>query len=184
MDGTHPDQAFAPTDLIGHHINHAAHAYGTAVWAMRHGGSADKALHSAERLLEPTPVWRHMLRTVTAPVAFKAGLDAVEGWLREADAFFGDAGERHLQRRVRNELAAIGVKVPRTGSGSTPPRLEKFGLTAREVEVLRLLKRGCTNTEIADRLVISIRTVESHVSNMLQKTGAEDRHQLPDAGGD
>jgi DNA-binding NarL/FixJ family response regulator len=50
--------------------------------------------------------------------------------------------------------------------------------------VLRLLKRGCTNTEIADRLVISIRTVESHVSNMLHKTGAEDRHQLPDAGGD
>ena len=173
-----------PIDLIGHHINHAAHAYGAAVWALRDGESADGAIEAAELLLEPTPYWRHLLRTVIAPIAFEAGIGAVEGWLREADAFCGHTGERHLQRRVRNTLSAIGVKVPRTSGGSVPPHLARLGLTAREVEVLRLLESGLTNTEIADRLFISIRTVESHVSNMLQKTGAEGRHQLPTTEGE
>ncbi len=184
LGGAHPDEAFGPTHLIGHHTNHAAYAYGTAVWALRDGESADAAIEAAELLLEPTPFWRHLLRTVIAPIACEAGIGAVEGWLREADAFCGHTGERHLQRRVRNTLSAIGVKVPRTSGGSVPPHLARLGLTAREVEVLRLLESGLTNTEIAARLFISIRTVESHVSNMLQKTGAEGRHQLPTTEGE
>ncbi|HEY5783711.1 MAG TPA: LuxR C-terminal-related transcriptional regulator [Microlunatus sp.] len=184
LDGAHPAEAFAPTDLIGHHVNHAAYAYGTAVWALRDGESADRAIEAAELLLEPTPFWRHMLRTVIAPVAREAGIDAVEGWLREADAFCSHTGERHLQRRVRNTLATIGAKVPRTSGGSVPPHLARLGLTAREIEVLKLLNSGLTNTEIAQRLFLSIRTVESHVSNMLQKTGAEGRRQLPATEGE
>jgi DNA-binding NarL/FixJ family response regulator len=125
-----------------------------------------------------------MLRTVVAPVAFHAGVPAVEGWLREAHAFCDANGERGLQRRVRQTLSTFGVKAPRTPSGSVPPHLARLGLTAREVEVLRLINFGLSNTEIADRLVISIRTVESHISNMLKKTGAEDRHHLPTAGGE
>lgn len=49
------------------------------------------------------------------------------------------------------------------------------GLTAREVEVLRLLARGLTNQAIADELVLSVRTVERHVANAYAKIGVRRR---------
>ena len=48
-------------------------------------------------------------------------------------------------------------------------------LTAREVEVLRLLAAGRTNRQIADELVIAISTVTSHVANIFGKTGSANR---------
>ena len=48
-------------------------------------------------------------------------------------------------------------------------------LTQREVEVLRLIARGKTDREIADELVVSVRTVTTHVSNILNKTDAANR---------
>jgi DNA-binding CsgD family transcriptional regulator len=52
------------------------------------------------------------------------------------------------------------------------------GLTPREAEVLALLQRRLTNAEIAEALYLSVRTVESHVSALLRKLGAEDRRSL------
>ncbi len=49
------------------------------------------------------------------------------------------------------------------------------GLTAREVEVLRLLVRGLSNREIADRLVISKKTASNHIEHIYAKTGATNR---------
>ena len=49
------------------------------------------------------------------------------------------------------------------------------GLTPREVEVLRLIATGASNQQIADRLVISDRTVARHVSNMFTKLGVSPR---------
>ena len=51
-------------------------------------------------------------------------------------------------------------------------------LTRRELEVLRLLARGYTYKEIAERLFISVKTVETHASNILRKTQTSNRHQL------
>lgn len=51
-------------------------------------------------------------------------------------------------------------------------------LTRRELEVLRLLARGYTYREIGERLFISIKTVETHASNILRKTQNSNRHQL------
>ena len=50
-------------------------------------------------------------------------------------------------------------------------------LTTREFEVLTLIGQGKTNQEIADELYIGIKTVKTHVSNILNKLGVEDRTQ-------
>ncbi|MCI0897044.1 MAG: response regulator transcription factor, partial [Chloroflexi bacterium] len=49
------------------------------------------------------------------------------------------------------------------------------GLTQREADVIRLIAQGKTDREIAEELIIAIRTVTTHVGNILNKTGAANR---------
>lgn len=65
------------------------------------------------------------------------------------------------------------TRIPRGPADDT--RANPAGLTARQVDVLRLLARGYTNAQIAGELVISARTVDSHVAAVLDKLGAPDR---------
>ena len=60
-------------------------------------------------------------------------------------------------------------------AGGTGP---DAGLTPREAEIAALVRQGLTNREIADALVVSERTVETHVSNVLRKTGHRNRREL------
>lgn len=81
-------------------------------------------------------------------------------------------GENFLKRA----LAMIPVPAP------APPRRKKLkrfgGLTAREREVAALVAQGKSNREIAEALVVSERTVESHVTNILSKLGFTSRAQI------
>jgi len=69
---------------------------------------------------------------------------------------------------VEAVLAAAGHRVPRRRTGPA-------GLTAREIDVLRLLARGLTNKEIAERLVISRKTVANHVEHIYTKIDVSTR---------
>jgi predicted ATPase/DNA-binding CsgD family transcriptional regulator len=61
---------------------------------------------------------------------------------------------------------------------ASPWPLTDAGVSEREAEVLDLVAQGATNAEIAARLFVSVRTVESHVSSLLRKLGADDRRAL------
>lgn len=79
-----------------------------------------------------------------------------------------------LARIVRAMLRERGARtIPR--GPSTLTRGNPAGLTARQVEVLRLVADGLTNAEIADRLVLSVRTVDTHVAAVLAKLGVATR---------
>ncbi|WP_269623562.1 helix-turn-helix domain-containing protein [Prochlorococcus marinus] len=54
----------------------------------------------------------------------------------------------------------------------------QMSLSAREMEIIELVADGLTNQEIAQRLTISKRTVDNHVSNMFTKTGSKNRVAL------
>ena len=76
-------------------------------------------------------------------------------------------GAPPVAARYRQVLRAQGVAVPR-GRGQTTRR-HAAGLTPRQAEVLQLMAQGLTNSEIADRLFISPRTAENHVSAVFDK---------------
>ena len=56
--------------------------------------------------------------------------------------------------------------------------LTRSGLSERELEIIDLVAQGLTNQEIGERLMISKRTVDNHVSNVFTKTGAKNRVAL------
>jgi DNA-binding CsgD family transcriptional regulator len=76
-----------------------------------------------------------------------------------------------VAKRLRERGAGRGLKRgPRTATRDNPAQL-----TARELEVLRLLADGLHNRQIADRLVVSTRTVDHHVAAVLRKLGVSTR---------
>jgi len=65
-----------------------------------------------------------------------------------------------------------------TGPESLAGPIERYGLTAREREIIELVCAGRTNQEIADRLFISLATVKDHNYNVFRKTGVRNRVEL------
>jgi len=108
----------------------------------------------------------------------------------EAALTLAETGEESSLRRALEDLQGLGAqpaaamvarslheagarRVPRGPRRSTQEN--PCGLTSRELEVLRLLARGQRNAEIAQRLVLSSRTVDHHVSAILRKLGVRSR---------
>ena len=91
--------------------------------------------------------------------------DRAMAYLNEAEILAGELGMPPVLERV---------KVSRARLDSRPPALPG-GLTAREVEVIRLVAAGKTDREIAEELIISARTVTTHVGHILNKTGSANR---------
>jgi DNA-binding NarL/FixJ family response regulator len=72
------------------------------------------------------------------------------------------------EREAERELERLGLPV-------RPASADGGGLTAREREVLRLVALGRSNDEIAAELVLSVRTVESHIASIYGKVGVSGR---------
>jgi DNA-binding CsgD family transcriptional regulator/tetratricopeptide (TPR) repeat protein len=93
---------------------------------------------------------------------------------REALLLLQDMGATAAAALVRRKLRAMGVRsLPRGPQPTT--RAHPAGLTPRQADVLALLASGLTNAQIAEKLVLSVRTVDHHVSAILTKLGVETR---------
>ena len=78
------------------------------------------------------------------------------------------------------ELADAVMEAPATPSSGSPLRSAQqlAGLSPREREVAALLAHGLTNRQIAQRLMVTERTVGAHVEHILDKLGFASRHQV------
>jgi DNA-binding CsgD family transcriptional regulator len=86
---------------------------------------------------------------------------------------FERLGAQPAAEALRQKMRAAGVRAPRKPRAST--RANPFGLTSRQLDILRLLTEGLSNADIAARLHISAKTVDHHVSAVLAKLDVRSR---------
>ena len=80
-------------------------------------------------------------------------------------------GRTHLEPAIQERLVRAVV------DAGTQVLTAPDDLTSREIEVLKLIAAGLSNTEIAEALVVTRATVKTHINHVFQKTGARDRAQ-------
>ena len=139
-------------------------------------GTKPQAEHLYEQILPYRDHWMVIGNATVSrgPVsAVLAGLARLVGDADGAAVFEAEA--RAAIQRAGTPGARFWLTVGPHWSSARPAPDKLAGLTSREQEVLALVAAGCSNQEIADRLVLSIRTVQRHVENIYTKTGARGR---------
>lgn len=137
-----------------------------------------------ETLILQALVFHGMKETEQAlvPLDRALALAQPEGYVRS----FLDEGEvmtrllcQVQSRQVGSSYATVLLSKIGNTPGMTQPSMQLLiePLTTREVEVLKLIEAGCSNQEIANKLVISIPTVKRHISNIYAKLGVKSRTQ-------
>jgi DNA-binding NarL/FixJ family response regulator len=120
-------------------------------------------------------------REAEALVAAGAARTEASVPLRAAHSVATRIGARPLARELEllSERARLDLATPDAApsDGQHAALVETLGLTPREAEVLTLVARGYTNREIADALVISVKTASVHVSHILRKLDAPNRRE-------
>jgi DNA-binding CsgD family transcriptional regulator len=163
--------------------NRGFFAYAEAVIAGRNGDArqATALAARAEEMLTPfAPRWNHLAHWLIAPSAFGNSWGEPVRWLREASVSFTDSAQHRLAASCQAKLRRAGQPVaPVNGShASVPEPLRSKGITAREMDILRLVADGLSNSQIAQRLSLSRKTVESHVASLIAKTDRTGRCEL------
>jgi DNA-binding CsgD family transcriptional regulator/tetratricopeptide (TPR) repeat protein len=167
-------------DAAYHHaMNGAYWHYAKAIVLGRAGDGAGAAREVAEGDAAATPVtwFQHHARRLVAEAAIADGWGEPVLWLRASLEAFEASGHDGLAASCRRLLAKAGAPVPRKAAAhdGVPEDLQAKGITARELEVLELLAEATATREMAERLFLSPRTVERHISNIAAKVGVPGR---------
>ncbi len=137
------------------------HGQGLEVWSARVLGLAEAMTRTRPISAEAAAFWQRV-----RPGDIRAEVRAQLG--DEAFAEETAAG----QRLTLDDLRAIPHP---QGPAAAPPTASDASLTAREIEVLRLLDQDLSNPQIAERLVVSRRTVDAHLRSIYDKLGVKSR---------
>ena len=153
-----------------------AHAAVFDAEASRAAGCLDRAAWDAaaaawESLGQPYPLAYALLRAAAAAAA-AGDRDAAASRLQRAADLAGQLRARPLLAQISRLARRAHVEI--AGTSPAGPAVP-FGLTGRELEVLRLVAAGLGNREIAAELFISPKTASVHVSNILGKLGVASR---------
>ena len=136
------------------------------------GGSG---LDAIPRVLEASP------RTAIVVLTMQDEPEVARAALRAGALGFvlKEAADSELQDALHAALGGRPYLNPQLGARiASEPEATPNELSDRELEVLRLLALGYTNSEIADQLFLSVRTVESHRSHLAHKIGGASRFEL------
>ena len=133
--------------------------------------------HCEGRWREAAAGWQVLGRPYEQAVALSGGDDPAQ---RAALDMFDRLGAGPAAARLRRQMRANGARaIPRGPLART--RANPAGLTARQAQVLSLVDQGLSNTEIADRLCISAKTAEHHVSAIMARLEAPTRQRAASA---
>jgi DNA-binding CsgD family transcriptional regulator len=161
--------------LILHHLGVIAHLQNRAERAVR-------LLAVAASLR--AKVSGAVFQTLTTITAYEEDILAVRTALGE-EAFttgWAHGKDMGLEQAIGYALAQVDVSEPappsvEPGAVLLSPPPYPAGLTTREVDVLRLLAQGLTYAQIAERLIISWRTVNAHLTSIYSKLGVNSRQE-------
>ena len=144
------------------------------------GRASELAEEGSAQLAPFAPWWNHLFRWLAASAALRDGWGEPVAWLREAASDFDASSHDRLASACRGQLRRAGERVPRAGRGSArvPGQMRRLGITSREMDVFLLVARGHSNSEIAAKLYISPKTVETHIASLIAKTGRQGRREL------
>jgi DNA-binding NarL/FixJ family response regulator len=134
-------------------------------------------LEVAGRAREASAAWAELSLPYEAALSLAGSSDATD--VQRAHEELTRLGATAVARKVALRLRELGSPVPRGPRPTT--RANPHGLTEREWEIAGLLALGLSNAEIADRLVVSPKTVGHHVSAVLGKLGVRRRAEVAGA---
>lgn len=170
-------EARAGLDAVGH--RHDPWLSGAlAVWIFRAGGTPPDVAVAQPFSLEISGRWAAAARCwETLGCPYDAALALLSGdanAVSKSLAHLAALGARPAAARARAQLRSMGVrpsiKVPRASTYA-----DRHGLTRREREVLTLLRKGLSSSEIAAKLYISPKTADHHIESILAKLGVHSR---------
>jgi two-component system response regulator NreC len=137
----------------------------------------ESSLAAIPRILQASPETRIVVLTMQNDPVFARealGSGALGYVLKEAADIELVEAVRHAARDERYVNPGLGARLATEPAGSA----EQTALSPRETEVLSLIAAGHTNVEIAERLYLSVRTIESHRAHIQRKTGSATRAEL------
>jgi DNA-binding NarL/FixJ family response regulator len=166
--GDHEGAAAAAADLA--HIAAGTRSEIVDAMADHARGAVHLAAGAAREALQPLRAAFATWQQVGAPYIAARIRVAIADALQALGDEEGAALERDAARAVFEELEAAPDLARLEAAVADPAASEaRFGLTARELEILRLVASGRTNAAIARELFVSVKTVDRHVSNIFDK---------------